>query len=146
MRQIISDIKEFLSSGWIIFIPITIICCITVCIALLATTNGVKWWPKRSSAVFRCLVWLPPLPSLTATLPSVCRPTCCKRNATTSARTLTSVPTNRAASSSIPTGQARAAIPLQPHTIFNLSRQTKGRLSISDGLFIGLSTMKNETI
>jgi hypothetical protein len=45
MKHIISDIKEFLSSGWIIFIPITIICCITVCIALLATTNGVKWWP-----------------------------------------------------------------------------------------------------
>lgn len=45
MRQIISDIKESLSSGWIIFISITIICCITICITLLATTNGVKWWP-----------------------------------------------------------------------------------------------------
>ena len=45
MRQIISDIKEFLSSGWIIFILITIIYCITICIAVLATTNGVKWWP-----------------------------------------------------------------------------------------------------
>ena len=43
-----------------------------------------------------------------------------------SARTLTSVPTNRAASSSIPTGQARVAIPLQRHTIFNLPGQTKG--------------------
>ena len=47
--------------------------------------------------------------SSTAIAPSVCRRTCCRRSAITSARTPTSASTNRAGSSSTRTGRAAAA-------------------------------------
>jgi 6-phosphogluconate dehydrogenase len=61
-----------------------------------------------------------PMPAISAALAyydgyrtNGCRPTCCRRSATTSAPTPTSASTSRAASSSTPTGPAAAA--QQPH-------------------------------
>ena len=72
---------------------------------ILAARGGARPWrpacPCRRSP--------PRSRSTTATAASACRPTCCRRSATTSAPTPTSASISRAASSSTPTGPARAA-------------------------------------
>ena len=73
----------------------------------------------RSKPAFRRRPSPPRSRSTTATAPSGCRRTCCRRSAITSARTPTSASTSRAASSSTPTGPAAAAASLPALTTFN---------------------------
>ncbi len=76
-----------------------------------AIKSSQRGWRKVvSTAVkkgIRCRLSARRFPSSTASAPSASRRTCCKRSATTSARTPTSAWTNRAASSSTRTGPGR---------------------------------------
>ena len=73
----------------------------------------------RRSWASRCPASAARWPTTTATAATACRRTCSRPSATTSARTPTSAWTNRAASSSTPTGPAAAARPPRARTRCN---------------------------